>query len=260
MIRMLHQFMPNKCPFRSESCQTAIENAKCYPTTTNVDMYYKGSDTSEFRQSLLNALYAADLEALLAEAGVLEVGGDVDVSDDDDDVGAVVVGQRAADGLSGGAIAGIAMAGIATVLVLLFLLAARNRSPGSMDGQVKHVYLDEGDDGMEGTYSPRGAHIVGEDSSHSSGWSGYSPDRTGNNDHILQYLNDFEDDNHCMGVELGLDGKARDVHRCASATCETCRQKRLRPMFIRGGDPPQPPPRLPLDARRVYTANDTVDL
>ena len=155
-------------------------------------MYYKGSDTSEFRQSLFDALYAADLETLLAQAGVLEVGGGVDVSEDDDDGGAgAVVSQRAAEGLSGGAIAGIAMAGIATVLVLLFLLAARKRSPGSRDGEVKHVYMDEDyDDGLDGTYSPRGAHIVGEDSSHSSGWSGYSPDRTGNNDLILQDLND----------------------------------------------------------------------
>lgn len=225
-------------------------------------MYYKGSDTDEFRQRLLNALLEANLATLLAPAGVLEVGNDIEVdggSDDDDGVDGAVVSQRAAEGLSGGAIAGIAMAGIATVLVLLFLLAARKRSPMSMDGQVKHVYMDEGDDDL-GTYSPRGAYIVGEDSSHSSDWSGQSPGRTGGGALILQDLNDFEDDNHCVGIELGLDGKARDVHRCSSATCETCRQKRLRPMFIPGGTPPEPPPRLPMDARRIYAANDTVDL
>ena len=245
--------------FVAESCQTGIENANCYPTTTNVDMYYVGSETSEFRQRLLNALYLADLATLLAPAGVLEVGTGtaVDGGSDDDDGGSVV-GQRAAEGLGGGAIAGIALAGIATVMVLLFLFVARKRSSESKDGQVKHIYMDEADD-FDGTYTPHSARIVGEDSSHSSGWSGYTPERSANGNHILQDLNDFEDDHHCMGVELGLDGKARDVRRCASATCETCRQKRLRPMFIKGGTPPEPPPRLPLDARRVYAANDTVD-
>jgi hypothetical protein len=180
----------------------------------------------------------------------------VDGGSDDDD--GVAVNQRAAEGLGGGAIAGIAIAGIATVMILLFLFAARKRASESREGQVKHVYMDEADD--LGPFSPRSARIVGEDSSHSSGGTGYSPERSVNGSHILQDLNDFEDDHHCMGVELGLDGKARDVRRCASATCETCRQKRLRPMFIKGGNPPEPPPRLPLDARRVYAANDTVDL
>lgn len=221
-------------------------------------MYYVGSDTSEFRQRLLNALYLADLATLLAPAGVLEVGDGIVVDGGSDDDDGVAVNQRAAEGLGGGAIAGIAIAGIATVMILLFLFAARKRSSESREGQVKHVYMDEADD--LGPFSPRSARIVGEDSSHSSGWTGYSPERSANGSHILQDLNDFEDDHHCMGVELGLDGKARDVRRCASATCETCRQKRLRPMFIKGGNPPEPPPRLPLDARRVYAANDTVDL
>lgn len=228
----------------SETCETQIDDASCFPTTTVVDIYYTGNNTTtaELQQRLIDALNATDLEALFAGIGVLEVGPVVvtPADDDDDGGGGTIVQQQSAQGLAVGAIAAIAFAAIVMLLLLMYVGRARRRNDTD-DEDLKHVYLDDDhilDDGTYAISDGRKSLIVGDDDSSS---------RRGSLD-ILQDLTDFEQ--YC----------SRDVHRCASATCEVCRQKRLHPIFISAGlAPPPSPPRVPQNAKRGYSARDTVD-
>lgn len=174
------------------------------------------------------------------------------------------------DSIAVGGIVAIAVAAVALVVFLLLMLFVRRRNKED-DSVIKHVYLDDGshlltDMDSNDAGSPqkqRVAHVVGEDDSVQSGWTGYTPEfgpagrRSGGD--ILADLDDLE---HERGFEMGLDGRtyANNVHQCSSATCDICMAKQHRPTFVPTGEAPALPPRMPTDARRHYVADDTVSL
>jgi hypothetical protein len=91
---------------------------------------------------------------------------------------------------------------------------------------------------QEGNYESRNVHVVGETDSLYSGWTGYTKNGRSGED---------------------ADGYNGDVHKCSSATCEVCEQRRQQGVqFI----PTSIPMRLqlPYDTEREYIADDTVQL
>ena len=148
-----------------------------------------------------------------------------------------------------------AAAGLLTLLLLIVLLARRRRSSSD---EVSHLKLDdEGDETFirefdsttdDSPYKSRRAHVVGEEDSIFSGWTGYT--KGGGSD----------DGSRREGFEPHLGRAHGDVHVCSSATCEVCERRRQQGLqFIPTGAPPRPQT-LPIDAEREYFADDTVDL
>jgi hypothetical protein len=152
-----------------------------------------------------------------------------------------------------------AAAGALALLLLLILLVRRNRRHQD-DEEVSHLKLqDDGDttfiqelasdDGTpERRYLSRGAHVVGENDSIFSDWTGYSGKRP-------------KDGTSGRNRNNGRLGHiATDVHHCASATCEVCeRQRQQGVKFVAAGTPPRTGS-LPKNASRDYSAEDTVSL
>jgi hypothetical protein len=247
-----------------------VAGASCIPTSTGVDIFYDGDDTTGFQQRLEDAIEEARLEGLFAGVEGLEGVGTITVTDDDVDDGingAITEEENEVDdSLAAGAIIAIAIGGVAMAVLLLLFFVGRRRS--RKDDGTKHIVMvDDGSYLLDGTVvgseyreSPRKARIVGEDDSDaSSAWTGYTNEDGARGGAILNDLNDFEKD---LGFEMGLDGKAHtmDVHICASATCQICHKKRMRPTFLRTGEAPPSPERLPANAHRNYVAADTVEL
>jgi hypothetical protein len=252
------------------SCETEVAGASCIPTSTGVDIFYDGDDTTGFQQRLEDALEEARVEGLFAGVEGLEGVGTFTVTGDDvdDGISGVITEQTNEDddSLAAGAIIAIAIGGVAMTGLLLIFFVGRRRS--RKDDGTKHVIMNDDDSHLlDGTVlgsdfqaSPRKVRVVGEDDSDASSvWTGYTTDDGAQGGAILNDLNDFEKD---LGFEMGLDGKAHtmDVHMCASATCQICRAKRLRPTFLRTGQAPPLPERLPANALRNYVARDTVEL
>jgi hypothetical protein len=151
-----------------------------------------------------------------------------------------------------------AAAGALALLLLLVIFVRRSRGHQD-DEEVTHLKLqDDGDttfiqelasdDGTpERNYLSRGAHVVGENDSIFSDWTGYSGKRP-------------KDANGRDRNTGRLGHISTDVHQCSSATCEVCEQRRqLGVKFIAAGSPPRPDS-LPNNASRDYAANDTVSL
>lgn len=143
-----------------------------------------------------------------------------------------------------------ATAGCLAVILFAVLMARRSNQA---DDQISHLKLEEdGDDtfvreyastgsaaSQEGNYESRNVHVVGESDSIFSGWTGYTK-------------------NGARSVDE-MDGQHVDVHRCSSATCEVCEQKRQQGVeFI----PTTSSIRihLPHGTERNYVAADTVEL
>jgi hypothetical protein len=157
------------------------------------------------------------------------------------------------EGLNAGGAVGIAAGCLAMLLLLVLLVRRRNDSD-----EVSHLKLEEeGEDTFiheidtaSSEHSPRNAHVVGEEDSIFSGWTGYP----------AKGVASYDDDS--QGVEGILGKRHGDVHACASATCEVCELKRRQGLglqFIPTGSPPRPLG-LPSDAARDYVAEDTVEL
>jgi hypothetical protein len=158
------------------------------------------------------------------------------------------------EGLTAGGAVGIA-AGCLALLLLLVLLVRRRRD----SDEVSHLKLEEEGEATfiheldsasqpSNEYSPKNVHVVGEEDSIFSGWTGYPAKDAA-----------FSDD-HSEGVEGILGQRHGDVHACASATCEVCERRRQQGLqFIATGSPPRPGG-LPSDAARDYVAEDTVEL
>ena len=149
----------------------------------------------------------------------------------------------------------MAAAGLLTLLLLIVLLARRRRSSSD---EVSHLKLDdEGDETFirefdsntdDSPYKSRRAHVVGEEDSIFSGWTGYT--KGGGSD----------DGSRREALEPHLGRAHGDVHVCSSATCEVCERRRQQGLqFIPTGAPPRPQT-LPNDAEREYFADDTVEL
>jgi uncharacterized membrane protein len=221
----------------------------CFPTTTQVNMYHFHNNTSGFEPRLIRALNQVGLDALLAEIGVSLVG-EVTVQDSDSfrsEVG------RTSEVMTIGTIVAIVVA----ILIFCFVFALlsvrqRSRSNHKRQHNVEHIYLDDrhiinNNDDIAPDDVKGHTFIVDDEGSLIS-------DVTSN---ILKDLHNLE---FSSGIELDLMNQTCDVHRCASALCEVCRQKRLKPSFLPIKSRPQPPPRLPEGTTRKYGSLNSVAL
>lgn len=140
-----------------------------------------------------------------------------------------------------------AAAGTLALLLLIVLLVRRNRN----DDEQSHLKLEDDADGTfvrefesDSTpreYEGRDFHVVGEEDSIFSHWTGY----TGKN----------------RSIEVGYKDQRTDVHQCSSATCEVCERRRQEGVsFVATGRVPSRTPSLPSNATREYAAEDTVEL
>ena len=246
-----------------------------------------GADTSTFGQQLYDALVEAcddikDLPAVVdtfdpCQTIVISSGGAVIIdgvpsaapSEDPDGIVGIVAGTRGSGGGDSFSAYGTSAIVIAGVLVLLFFalfVRRRNRDSYSM----KHHSLDddgevlEDDTFFDGASSPgsvlfdpnatpRKSHIVGEEDSIFSGWTGY--DMAGRN------LDDSYDGPR-RGGPRGVDEHAmtQDVHRCASATCEICELRRQAGIQFLPTMPSHSGDSVPENATRVYETRDTIAL
>ena len=147
------------------------------------------------------------------------------------------------------AVIGASAAGLAFILLLILLVRRKNA-----EDEPSHLKLEE-DIGADDTfirefetassspsregYETRNVHVVGEADSIYSGWTGYTHHEKG-------------------AEELGAH-ELGDVHKCSSATCEVCEQRRQQGIqFIPTGSPAIH--QIPSDASREYVADDTVEL
>ncbi|KAG7337980.1 hypothetical protein IV203_020648 [Nitzschia inconspicua] len=153
-----------------------------------------------------------------------------------------------------------AAAGALALLLLLILFVRRSRRNQDNE-EVSHLKLedDDGDDTFiqeiasdDGTperqYQSRGVHVVGENDSIFSGWTGYTGNRP-------------IDDGQGNEMNNGRLGHvSTDVHQCSSATCEACEVRRQQGVNFVAANSPSHPGTLPNYASREYTAEDTVAL
>ena len=188
------------------------------------------------------------LPQLASEAGIGDIAVTVDeVQTESDSNRAISPAAPANSAVNVATLIGATAGGLAFVL-LLVLLVRRNQG----DEEISHLKLeeDELDDTfireIESTasspshdeeYEARNVHVVGEADSIFSGWTGYTA----------------KDKNEADRFDRG------DVHKCSSATCEVCEQRRQQGIqFIPTGSPIRP--KLPSDSSRDYMADDTVEL
>lgn len=144
-----------------------------------------------------------------------------------------------------------AAAGTLAFLLLLILLVRRNRSQDDMS----HLKLEDDDDDTfvkefasdtspNPEYETRDIHVVGENDSVYSHWTGYTGRKPG-----------------IGGAQYNDAGGTTDVHHCSSATCEICEQRRQMGVnFVSTRSSLSKPPSLPSDASRDYLLEDTVEL
>ena len=141
-----------------------------------------------------------------------------------------------------------AVAGGLAFILLLVLVARRNND--SDDERISHLKLEEDNEDAllreyastgsmrseEDHYERRNVHVVGEADSIFSGWTGYTKNGQSGDD---------------------MDAHHGDVHKCSSATCEVCEQRRQQGIqFIPTSS--LLIPHLPYDTERQYIADDTV--
>lgn len=168
-------------------------------------------------------------------------------------------GEEAKESTRAGPYIGAAAGALA--LLLLMILFVRISRKHQDDEEVSHLKLedDDGDDTFvqelasdDGTperqYHSRDAHVIGENDSIFSDWTGY----TGKRPMYGGYDN---------GVNNGRLGHvSTDVHHCSSATCEVCELKRQQGVNFIATSNPSHPGSLPNGASREYAADDTVSL
>jgi hypothetical protein len=194
----------------------------------------------------------SNLLKFLAEQDGAEIG-EISVKkvETDGEFDSVITGPPPAEEtLNVATVIGATAGGLAFILLIVLLAARRNQG----EDEVSHLKLEE-DEG-EGTfirefettasspsrdegYEARNVHVVGEADSIFSGWTGYTAR-----------------DKSAEDMDMYDQG---DVHKCSSATCEVCEQRRQQGIqFIPTGSPVRP--QLPSDSSRDYIADDTVEL
>jgi len=228
---------------------------KCMLTTIPVDLYYDGTNTSDFEDKVMSAIdrHKWNVPGLMMTSTVRRgsSGGAITAIEADQ--------AQADDKIGAGGFVTIAAAALVLLLVALMLVRSKRR-----DEMVKHVSLEDDDDTylkdieQESNHSSaslnRLANLVGDDAdSVRSGWTGASTHfRNAGQSLDAMYSNTESRPSH------------QDVHVCSSATCEVCERNRQSGVqFIPSGAslPSQPPlPPLPPDAPRQYAADDTVTL
>jgi MYXO-CTERM domain-containing protein len=241
-------------------------------------IYYTGGNTDDHRDRLLAAFEQAKVDGLFAG-----IPGFVDLSGIDVAKGGMAfssaTGQTKSgdDGMSGGAVAGVAIAGVALVLLLLlFAWRRKSNEPRAANGYLQNV--DDESCFLDGTstvnssevplaYNTRSVHVVGEEDSIISEWTGFTPRNKGVEAKLI--MNDLTAMEK-YGMNNGVRGaygasilapENCDVHNCTSSLCEACERSRQRgPVFIPIGEPIPVGERLPANATRVYALKDTVDL
>lgn len=247
------------CPFIGTVCTPAegSRDADCFKTKTDVKIYHTEGDTDDFAPALAGAIALAQNEGLLNVAGLEDIAGIEATETDTGGGGAGIIegeGSNDDDGLGPAGIVLISVSAVALVLAALFLVNRRRNS-----SQLSHVYLDDdgsvmkdiGDEDTDtSSQKTRQAHVLGEEDSIASAWTGQRQDGTG-------YGNGYVGPDQSS---LRKTLSTHDVHTCNSSLCEICEmQRKSDPTFIVTGTP-SPPPRLPSDAAREYLAEDTVDL
>lgn len=229
---------------------------KCMLTSIPVDLYYDGTDTSDFEERVQTAIdrHKWNVPGLMMTSTVhTDSGGSI----------TAIEGNEAQEDDRIGAGGFVMIAASALVLLLLALMLVRRRHKDEM---IKHVSLEDDDDTYlrdvegESTHSEaeasnRIASLVGDDTdSVRTGWTGASTHFR--NVGSLDAMFSQDRPSH------------QDVHACSSATCEVCERNRQSGVqFIKlstgrptdGASPPSQPP-LPPASPREYSSNDTVSL
>jgi hypothetical protein len=241
--------------FSGESCTNfeSVEPNACIEFRADLEVW-SNVDASTLRQRLIDA-FRLFTPQLLNIDGI--EGATFDSDPQEPAVAKTVAGSATGverdEGLNAGGAVGIAAGCLALLLILVLLVRRRQDSD-----EVSHLKLEEeGEDTFiheldsasqpSHDYSPRNAHIVGEEDSIFSGWTGY-PGK------------DAFNDDQSEGVEGILGVRHGDVHVCASATCEACEKKRRQGLQFMPTGSPLRPLGLPSDAARDYVAEDTVEL
>lgn len=243
--------------YLGEACDdiTATAPSSCVQFSSVLKVWRNDVTEEVIRQRLIDGLARfAKLASDNDDIDAIFVVGSGD--DSGGDTAKAVRGSNAIEedeGLNAGGAVGIA-AGCLAIMLLLVLLVKRRQD----SDEVSHLKLEEEGENTfiheldtasqpSNEYSPRNAHVVGEEDSIFSGWTGY-PTKD----------NSFDDQSE--GVEGVLGARHGDVHHCSSATCEVCEKKRQQGLkFIGTGSPPRPVG-LPSDAARDYVEEDTVEL
>lgn len=183
------------------------------------------------------------------------------------------------DGVSAFAFIGVAIAGL--LLILLALFAVRRQREYGDDAQLmKHQELDDDLDetlsdgkagetvseessGSPGRYKSRLTHVVGEEDSVFSGWTGYTEKEPAQYDWQAAETQRAQ----ALGGMGAMDSSYQnDVHKCSSATCDLCEKNRQAGLqFISTGLPSNAKthislPVLQTESKRTYVARDTVTL
>eukprot|EP00977_Amphora_coffeiformis_P028857 scaffold37572_cov176-Amphora_coffeaeformis.AAC.2 len=188
-------------------------------------------------------------------------GSDGDDEDGGGGIAAIATTRESEEGVQTGGYISISVAAALLLLMLLFVVRRRSVYESAM----KHKqFIDEVDECETDTYlkdsdidsqdqQNRQVHVVGEADSVFSGWSGYTTSRETRRDngglHPDQYGGSMDD-----------SFLKQDVHKCASATCELCEQKRRAGIQFVPAKMPGHSSYVATDSPRHYMMEDTVTL
>ena len=182
-------------------------------------------------------------------------------------------------GISAGSAVGVTVGVLAVIFIAMFAIRRNRRKYREDNSLLKPTNTDDDDDdelmmtrsmsAYSGSPQKRLAHVVGEDDSivtsdytQSDGIEVqpiYAASRINRN--LLDNMSDEEyayDDDENVEVD-SHDNVHLEHHWCSSPHCESCELKRQKGVtFIPTG--PHRSSKIPVNARRTYNTNDTVDL
>lgn len=250
---------PNPSLFCHVGCEQeyldfASQNAgDCRAIIMPVKIYYTGDDTSGFATKLEEAIndHYWNVPGLDGYSRAT-------VSESSSISAAVIAEEEDRQGVAPATFAAIAGA-LLVLLLLIAMLVRRKRQQ-----EVKHVELDDDDDtylkdlegDSQGSSPGRMAHLVGDDDSVLTGWTGNSNLRSKSSN-----VRSFDADGTDGFFGNGETRPANvDVHKCSSAFCEVCESRRQAGLQFIPATSPTTPSTLPIDASREYAADDTVNL
>ena len=174
-------------------------------------------------------------------------------------VAAIGTNRESEEGVQTGGYISISVAAALLLLMLLFVVRRRH----DYDSAMKHKhFIDEFEEDETETYlkdsdadshdqQDRQVHVVGEADSVFSGWSGFTGDRRRDNEGL--YPDQY-------GGSLDDSFLNQDVHKCSSATCELCEQKRRAGIQFVPAKMPGHSSYMSTDYPRHYMMGDTVNL
>lgn len=266
------------CAMFTASCSSSMSNTTCHHVDANATVYYEdGSTTTLTNDDLYNFLITfceemKDIEGIEKTFDPCEAMQIFTNSPGGGSVSAVQQNPTVTSKISPGAVVGVVLAALVALILVLFTIRERQKN----DYLSKHHQLDEHDDSTYlkddfdgsvhnssdgGLSSPvsltdRKHHVLGEDDSLLSGWTGISRDPNRYHEDEGPRLRSFNEldvpsDRHVHG----------DVHVCSSATCEICERRRQAGVqFVPTGLNSYSHESLPSDGSREYMATDTVHL